>query len=37
MRALSRSDKSKFDRAIGVGYEVKKASTKTTTINRGRT
>ena len=32
MRALSRSDKSKFDRAIGVGYEVKKASTKTTTI-----
>ena len=32
MRALSRADKAKFDRAIDVGYEIKKSTTKTTTI-----
>ena len=32
MRALSRANKAKFDRAIGVGYEVKSSNTKTTTI-----
>ena len=32
MRALSRMEQSKFDRAIGVGYEIKKTTTKTTTI-----
>ena len=32
MRGLSRIEQSKFDRALGVGYEIKKATTKTTTI-----
>ena len=32
MRGLSRVEQSKFDRALGVGYEIKKATTKTTTI-----
>ncbi len=32
MRALSRADKSKFDRALGVGYEVSKSTSKSTTI-----